>query len=531
MEDLINEKMKSSSGLQVKVDQLDLGTSPPSISGFRMSTLITQGYDGIELEFAVRWNCECDIKLRVISRVGDIALAVKFFKLSAKANVVLCPLVDVLPIVGGAQVSMLAPPIIDWKFEGAAAFTELPVVNSAIRSAITDIFQKELVLPNRVFIPAPEISLLGGRLQVGHFEKDLTSLRFPAPLAFFELGVVEAKDLLAMDFNFLAAPSSDPFAVVRLGGQEKQTPVVEQNLNPKWGDEGYMEFPIYSAKQLVVIEVFDKDHIKNNDLIGRIKGEVKIADILAQPGQFWELTSEASGKAEPAGKIKLDAVLYRLDSKKASLVRHPSKKTPSCAYLTIHVRALRGLRESLCTGSTLEIGVKGADRPSFKTKRSKMGRMKNKDVSCEPEAQRMLEYLVMEQEKPLSELARVSGLPEEELKSVLQARKSFQCGWYQGFAVEFEDPSKGEISIQLVTPVEAADSAIPRAELKMPYKIATLMDEEEMTWEGFLRLDRTMDDSFTERSAQIAGVDVGPLDLEVKFQMYGFVPHDLDSVR
>ena len=46
-----------------------------------------------------------------------------------------------------------------------------------------------------------------------------------------EVTVVEGVDLLAKDLN----NKSDPFCVIKFGEQQEQTtPVINNNLNPKW---------------------------------------------------------------------------------------------------------------------------------------------------------------------------------------------------------------------------------------------------------------------------------------------------------
>jgi len=436
-------------------------------------------------------------------------------------------------------VFMFSSPTVDWKFEGVGAFTDLPIVNSTIRSVVHEGFQKALVVPNRMYIPAPELSLMGGKVKLGAFDKDVASMRFPSPLAMFELGVVEAKELLAMDTNFVGARTSDPFTIVRVGNDKNETPAIYKNLNPKWGDKGWMDFPVYDARQIISLEIWDKDEISAHDFIGRLNG-VKIGDVLKKPGEWWDIfptSTEREGDREkkPAGKVRLEAKLYRLSHEKASLIRPSCKLTPSSAYMTMHVRALRGLRERACSGAILDIRVEGTtlEKSSLKSKKSRFKPSKGQQPACSLEAQRMLEYLVMEKGHTIASAAEVSGTPVETVRNALQARTSFTCEWFQGFGFNFEDPSTSTVMLSMRTQSEAMELKAGKkpklAELSAPFRVGDLIEMPEMTWEGFLRLERqpALDGEFGEREMQVAGIDVGPFDLEVKFQLMGFVPHPL----
>ena len=46
--------------------------------------------------------------------------------------------------------------------------------------------------------------------------------------------VVEAKELMKMDFGFLGRGKSDPYAIITVGGQHFRTDTIDNTLNPKW---------------------------------------------------------------------------------------------------------------------------------------------------------------------------------------------------------------------------------------------------------------------------------------------------------
>ncbi|CAK0858398.1 unnamed protein product, partial [Prorocentrum cordatum] len=198
---------------------------------------------------------------------------------------------------------------------------------------------------------------------------------------------------------------------------------------------------------------------------------------------WWDIfptSNEREGVAEqnPAGKVKLEAKLYRLSHEKASLTRPSSKLTPSSAYMTIHVRALRGLRDRACSGAALNVTVEGTTPRSISLKSKKSRKVKL--PACTVEAQRMLEFLVLEKGHSISRAAEISGIPVETVRSALQARASFTCEWFRGLGFAFEDPSTSTVSIQMTTEPEAkelkAGKKLKLAELSVPFRVGDLIE-------------------------------------------------------
>jgi Ca2+-dependent lipid-binding protein len=46
--------------------------------------------------------------------------------------------------------------------------------------------------------------------------------------------VVEAKQLMKMDFGVLGKGKSDPYAIITVGAQQFRTDTIDNTVNPKW---------------------------------------------------------------------------------------------------------------------------------------------------------------------------------------------------------------------------------------------------------------------------------------------------------
>lgn len=76
--------------------------------------------------------------------------------------------------------------------------------------------------------------------------------------------ILKATDLKASDFG----GTSDPYVLVTLGGQSRQTPTVSTSLDPVWTTANTFDFVVFDYGQLVDFVVFDED-LMNSDLLGQ----------------------------------------------------------------------------------------------------------------------------------------------------------------------------------------------------------------------------------------------------------------------
>ena len=81
--------------------------------------------------------------------------------------------------------------------------------------------------------------------------------------------VVEAKNLKIADFN-----SSDPYCIIKIGGIEKRTRVIDSNLNPIWNQTFYFDITSYSTNELS-FQIFDKDKLTKDDLLYELNIPIK----------------------------------------------------------------------------------------------------------------------------------------------------------------------------------------------------------------------------------------------------------------
>ena len=75
--------------------------------------------------------------------------------------------------------------------------------------------------------------------------------------------VVNARDLVAMDLS----GTSDPYCVVKCGGQRVKTHTIYTTLNPSWGTQFTLSV-MNPAIESVTFELFDYDVIGRDDPLG-----------------------------------------------------------------------------------------------------------------------------------------------------------------------------------------------------------------------------------------------------------------------
>lgn len=92
-----------------------------------------------------------------------------------------------------------------------------------------------------------------------------------APYGQMLVRVEEARGLMAADFGFGSAPSSDPYVVLRFGAgakQQRATRVVPRSLNPRWMET--FAFDVRMPASTLSFDVFDADAVGRHDALGSV---------------------------------------------------------------------------------------------------------------------------------------------------------------------------------------------------------------------------------------------------------------------
>ncbi|XP_036310464.1 extended synaptotagmin-1 [Pipistrellus kuhlii] len=208
-----------------------------------------------------------------ISYVGDIQIDVEVKKYFCKAGVkgmqlhgvlrvILEPLIGDIPIVGAVSMFFIRRPTLDINWTGMTNLLDIPGLSSLSDTMIMDSISAFLVLPNRLLVPlVPDL-------------QDVAQLRSPLPRGIIRIHLLAARGLSSKDkyVKGLIEGKSDPYAIVRVGTQTFCSRVIDEELNPQWG-ETYEVIVHEVPGQEVEVEVFDKDPDKD-DFLGRMKLDV-----------------------------------------------------------------------------------------------------------------------------------------------------------------------------------------------------------------------------------------------------------------
>ncbi|XP_025857752.1 extended synaptotagmin-1 isoform X1 [Vulpes vulpes] len=208
-----------------------------------------------------------------ISYVGDVQIDVEVKKYFCKAGVkgmqlhgvlrvILEPLIGDLPIVGAVSMFFIRRPTLDINWTGMTNLLDIPGLSSLSDTMIMDSIAAFLVLPNRLLLPlVPDL-------------RDAAQLRSPLPRGIVRIHLLAARGLGSKDkyVKGLIEGKSDPYALVRVGTQAFCSRVIDEDLNPQWG-ETYEVMVHEVPGQEIEVEVFDKDPDKD-DFLGRMKLDV-----------------------------------------------------------------------------------------------------------------------------------------------------------------------------------------------------------------------------------------------------------------
>lgn len=323
--------------------KVDLGNTPIVLS----NVLVTKiGTDGIKLDLNVDWDGKSDIELK-----GEMipALGVKGVELHGRLSILLCPLTNIIPLMGAAQVAFINPPVLKLHFTGAADIANFSVVDSAVCKVILSIINSMAVLPNRFFV---KIDANNDYFMTYYQPLGIIRVTVEKAWGFAEEAKTKTKKL----FSKLTGASPDCYAKVGVGAEESwETSVKNNTTTPTWNETH--DFVVTDFDQCITVDVEDKD-VGSDDPVGLAVTTVK--EILMADGKK-ELGLVRKGK-ETDGKLSLSCQFFQFAADSSSFSASDHKGDGLlCGLLTVLVAGafgIKGQREELKPSVVVSWGSK-----------------------------------------------------------------------------------------------------------------------------------------------------------------------------
>ncbi|TDZ15515.1 Extended synaptotagmin-2 [Colletotrichum orbiculare MAFF 240422] len=285
--------------------KLDLGSEPMRFSSVDVHKTDN---DGIKLDMDLHWDGNCDIELegKMVPKVG-----IEKVHLAGRLSILLCPLTDIIPLIGAAQVAFINPPTLKLDFTNAANIADCFLIEKTVRKVILDIVASMAVLPNRYYV-----KLDSGNDWFRAYQHHLGVLRLTVERATGVSGPKKSGAKRLLDKIIKDVP--DCFCAVAVGAEEPwRTSVRKNDRDPVWNETH--DFLVADFEQVVSLDVDDDDPVSDDD-IGVASTTVKA--ILLEGGAH-EL--DLTHKGEPTGaKITLRAEFHNFVSDAGALTASTS---------------------------------------------------------------------------------------------------------------------------------------------------------------------------------------------------------------
>ncbi|XP_034230122.1 extended synaptotagmin-1 isoform X1 [Thrips palmi] len=242
-----------------KFDKMILGTIPFRVGGVKVyDHNVSRNEIIMDIDFFYAGDCDISFTL------SGIPGGIKDFQLHGMLRVVMKPLIQTIPLVGGLQLFFLNNPTIDFNLVGAADVLDVPGVSDILRRIIVEQVAALMVLPNKLPITLSDVV-------------PAQILKTPEPEGVLRVHVVEAKELMKMDIGMLGKGKSDPYALVTVGAQQFRTQIINNTVSPKW--DYWCEAEVSSRRaQIITVQCWDWDPgfpgVQNDDFLGRASVEV-----------------------------------------------------------------------------------------------------------------------------------------------------------------------------------------------------------------------------------------------------------------
>jgi len=307
--------------------KLDLGPVPMKVSEVDVHKT---DHGGIKLDMNVTWEGKSDIELdgNMVPKIG-----IEHVHLKGRLSILLAPLINVIPLIGAAQVAFINPPELKLDFTGAANIADYFVVDKAVRKVILDIISSMAVIPNRYLV-----KLDSNNDYFKTYMPPIGTLRLTVGRAVGIGGPKKsgAKRLLAK----IVKDVPDCYCKINIGAEEEWRTSTKNNYHePEWNETH--DFLIADHDQQILIDIQDDD-LAGDDDIGIATTTVK--DILLNGGSQ-ELDVVHKGEATNA-KITLHAKIFNFvdDAGVLTSAQNEGNKGQIVGLATVLIASVLGLQ-------------------------------------------------------------------------------------------------------------------------------------------------------------------------------------------
>ncbi|KAI8467075.1 MAG: C2 domain-containing protein [Monoraphidium minutum] len=226
-----------------------LGDTPVRVAGMKV---YTTHEDNCTMEMPIMWGSAMAVDLQVYLKLGPIRVVVPVLVSDVQFKIltrITLALVDTIPCIGGATVTLLDVPHVDFKLRVLGGFDmmSLPGIKDAVRAAISYVVKEVMLYPNSVSVPL------------------MTNFGAPKdPVGMLHIKLSRIEGLKTSD----VVGKGDAYVVFSIReGRNHSSRVIKNCRDPVFDEEFYMVVDDLET-QTLNIKVWDSDFGPQDDLLG-----------------------------------------------------------------------------------------------------------------------------------------------------------------------------------------------------------------------------------------------------------------------
>ncbi|CAN8069154.1 unnamed protein product [Agarophyton chilense] len=261
--------------------KIDLGKKPIK---FDNVDVLSRERGVVKLNIDVHWDGNCDIELAS----SMLKFGVESVKIKGRLSVLLCPLIERMPIVSAMQVAFINPPELELDFTGLAQVADFSLIDDTIRSIIQNVLASILVLPSRLLVkldPANDFFLT--------YKPPLGMIRF----------TIEKGEGFKVPKQFIK-DIPDVYCKVKFGVDPLwKTSTKNNDTTPEWNES--RDFLLSDHDQILKIQAYDDDLAGDDDLGS---GSIAVGNLLLE-GKQSDISLKYKGE-DVGATITVKATIY-----------------------------------------------------------------------------------------------------------------------------------------------------------------------------------------------------------------------------